>query len=323
MEIGGQSAGSPDSILPGHAQEVSACPVASVRDGQRRGEVANKDANASRLTNYLDLHAQRLRVDLQAARLFVGTTDVGNVAENAVRRFLQSNLPARYSVGVGEAIAPDGQSPRRVQQTQQKDVVIYDAYGCAVLGWNECGVSLFPVESIYGVIEVKTSISSANSLLKAVQQTVEVKELCRTGRNAEQVSPFTGVFAFESEVEGDTLFDALKQRAPAERADFVLVLNPKRSDVSNQNTSFYFAHRRYHARGGGGIDFVSADQAAPAPSDSAASADTFLTFGDTDKAVLWFYLFLTAQLNGMQLRGPDLWDYAKASKERLGWRDNE
>jgi hypothetical protein len=285
--------------------------------------VANTDTNPSRLANYLDLQAQRLRVDLQAARLFVGTTDVGNVAENAVRRFLQSNLPARYSVGVGEAIAPHGQSPRRTEQTQQKDVLIYDAYGCAVFGWNECGASLFPVESVYGVIEVKTSISSTNSLLKAVEQTTEVKKLCRAGRDPQQVSPFTGVFAFESEVEGDTLFDALKRRAPAERADFVLVLNPKRSDVSNQNTSFYFAHWRYHAKDGGPIDFVSADQAAPDLSDSAANADTFLTFGDTDKALLWFYLFLTAQLNGMQLKRPDLWEYAKGSKERLGWRDNE
>lgn len=285
--------------------------------------MANTDTDASKLTNYLDLHGQKLRVDLQAARLFVGTTDIGNVAENAVRRFLQSNLPARYSVGVGEAIAPNGQSPRRVEQTQQKDVLIYDPYGCAILGWDESGVSLFPVESIYGVIEVKTSISSTDGLLKAVDQTLEVKKLCRDHRNPGQVSPFTGVFAFESEVKGDTLFDALKSRLPSERADFVFILNPKPTDVSNQNNSFYLAHWHYYSRGGGPIDFVSADQTARERSDSPDNADKFLTFCETEKALLWFYLFLTEQLDSMQLTRPNLWKYANASRQRLGWRNNE
>jgi hypothetical protein len=283
--------------------------------------MANTDI--TRLTNYLDLHAQKLRIDLQAARLFVGTTDIGNIAENAVRRFLQANLPARYWVGVGEAIAPNGQSPWRVEQTQQKDVLIYDPYGCAVLGWDESGIGLFPVESIYGVIEVKTSIGSTDSLLKAINQTLEVKKLCQDYRSPGQVSPFTGVFAFESGVGGDTLFDALKSKPPSERADFVFILNPKRTDVADQNNSFYFAHWHYYSRGGGPIDFVSADQTAQERSDSPDNVDKFLTFCETEKALLWFYLFLTEQLDSMQLKRPNLWKYANASRQRLGWRDSE
>jgi hypothetical protein len=156
------------------------------------------------LPAYFDLHALKLRIDLQAARLFVGTTDIGTVAENALRRFLQSNLPARYSIGVGEATAPSDQTAAHVEQTQQKDVLIYDPHDCAVLGWNESAVSLFPVESIYAAIEVKTRIDTTNSLLKAVDQSLEVKKLCQEQRDPSRVSPFTGVFAFESAVRGDT-----------------------------------------------------------------------------------------------------------------------
>ncbi len=271
----------------------------------------------------LDLQAQRLRVDLQAARLFVGTTDIGSVAENAVRRFLQSNLPARYSIGVGEAIAPDGLSPQRVEQTQQKDVLIYDPYGCAVFSWDKSGVSLFPVESIYGVIEVKTSLRSTDNLLKAVDQTLEVKKLCQNYRGSGQASPFTGVFAFESEIEGDTLFEALKDRAPSERADFVFVLNPKPTDVSNKDNSFYFVHWHYHSRGSGLINFVSTEQTVHERSNSSDRVDKFLTFCETEKALLWFYLFLVEQLDDKRLTRPNLWQYARASKQRLGWRSNE
>lgn len=285
--------------------------------------MVDASAKTSKLTSYLDLQAQKLQVDVQAARLFVGSTDIGNVAENAVRRFLQSNLPARYSVGVGEAIAPNGQSPQRIEQTQQKDVLIYDPYGCAILDWDESGVSLFPVESIYGVIEVKTSISSTSSFLKAVDQTLEVKKLCQAYRNPGQTAPFTGVFVFESRVDGDTLFDVLKNRAPGERADFVFILKPKSTDVSNQENSFYFVHWHYYSRGGGAIDFVSADQTAHERVNSPADADKLLTFCETERALLWFYLFLTEQLDSMQLMRPNLWQYANASKERLGWRDNE
>jgi len=262
---------------------------------------------------------------LQAARLFVGSTDIGDVAENAVRRFLQSILPARYSVGVGEVIAPDGQSPRRVEQTQQKDVLIYDPYGCAILGWDESRVGLFPVESIYAVIEVKTSIDSAEALLKAVDQTMEVKDLCRCYRHRDggQVLPFTGVFAFESRVNGDVLFDALKGRPPGRRADFVFILNPKATDVDDSNNSFYFVHWHYHSRGGGRIEFVSADEAEEERGKRPSDPDKKLTFCETNRALLWFYLFLTEQLDRMRLTRPNLWKYANASKQRLGWRNNE
>jgi hypothetical protein len=278
--------------------------------------------STSKLARYLDLQAQKLRVDLQAARLFIGTTDIGNVAENAVRKFLRSILPARYSVGVGEAIASNGTLPQRIEQTQQKDVLIYDPYGSAIFNWDDSEINLFPVESLYGVIEVKTSIRGQTDLLAAVDQTLEVKKLCQTHRSNDQ-SPFTAVFAFESKGLGDTLFDALKKRSPNERPDFVLILEPLPTDTQGGGHSFYFSHWHYHSRGGGSIDFVTADQTAQERISNPPDPDRLLTFGETGCALLWFYLFLIEQLDNMRLTRPNLWDYAESSKQRLGWRNNE
>lgn len=285
--------------------------------------MVNGREDASRLSSLIDLRAQKLRLDLQAARLFVGTVDVGNVAENAVRRFLQSSLPARYSIGVGEVIGPDGQSPRRVEQTQQKDVLIHDPYGCAILGWDDSGISLFPVESIYAVIEVKACLSGTDELLWAVDQTLEVKKLCLAHRGQGTAAPFTAVFVFESRVKGDTLFDALKSRQPDERADFVFVLSPKPRDVSCPDNSFCFVHWHYYSRGGGPVRLVSSDDVALEQRSSPDNRDKYLTFCETDKALLWFYLFLTEQLDRIHLARPNLLAYAQADRQRLGWRSNE
>jgi len=279
--------------------------------------------NTSRLISHLDLQAKKLRLDAEAARLFIGTVDIGNIAESAIRQFLTSVLPARYSVGVGEAIAASGRQPRRVVQTQQKDVFIYDPYNAAVLGWGDSGISLFPVESIYGVIEVKTSVHSKSDLLKAVDQALEVKKLCQDSRDPERKPPLTAVFVFESKVGGDALFDTLKSRSPDERADFVLILDPK--DAPNSNKSFYFAHWHYHSRSSGPIDFVTAKEAAQERASNPLDPDKRLTFCDTKLALLWFYLFLIKQLDTIQLKRLNLWiwKYIEADKDRLGWRDNE
>ena len=283
--------------------------------------MANGNDQKTRLVEYLDLEAKRLQIELRAARLFVGTTDIGNVAEHAIRRFLVDILPNRYKVGVGEVIAPNVQQPEQREQTQQKDVIIFDQYGSAILDWNGSGINLFPVESIYAVLEVKTRISSAEQLLHAIDQVLEVKRLCQTHRREGQKPPFTGVFVFDSQVAGSALFDALKTRHPQGRADFILILQPR--DPSDSGNSQYFAHWHYYSRGGGAVWFATADEAERERVNSPENRNKFLTFGDTQRALLWFYLFLLQQIDNMELDRPNLWNYANATQQRLGWRDNE
>lgn len=77
--------------------------------------------------------------------MFVGTSDIGNLAEKADRKFLYSIHPAIYSVGVGEAIAIEVDSPQSLSQTQQKDILIYDPYVTAIFNWDDSEVNLFPI----------------------------------------------------------------------------------------------------------------------------------------------------------------------------------
>ena len=283
----------------------------------------NTNTRTSKLVSHLELQARKLRLDAQAARLFITTTDVGTVGENAAREFLSNVLPARYSVGVGEVIAADGRQPVRVDQTQQKDVLIYDPFGGAALGWGGSDLSLFPVESIYGVMEVKISVTSGDGLLKAVDQALEVRKLSEAHGNSEQQTPFTGVFVFESSLPGTSLFEILKSRSLDERVDFVLVLDPKRNADSNK--SLYLTHWRYHEVGHGPIEFVRAHRVAQARATIPSGQAVQLTLGMSEHALLWFYLFLIQELEAIQLQRLNhwIWGYSRSVASSLGYVINE
>lgn len=107
--------------------------------------------------------------------------------------------------------------------------------------------------------------------------------------------------AFESKVAGNTLFNALKERLPNERADFVLVLESLYNDTQSVTNSFYFDHWHYHSRGNGPIDFVIADETAQERISNPLNPVKQLTFGETECALHWFYLFLLEQLDNMQI----------------------
>jgi hypothetical protein len=89
--------------------------------------------------------------------------------EDAFRRFLEDYLPARYKLAQGEIISADNRVSR------QSDVVIYDAHHSPRLLPSE-GHSIFPIESIYGTIEVKSELKS-DRLKEAYENIASVKEL--------------------------------------------------------------------------------------------------------------------------------------------------
>lgn len=76
----------------------------------------------------------------------------GRHVENVVRDLLQEFLPDRYSFGSGFVIDSQG------QQSRQCDIVIYDTMLCAGL-LRRTGPLLFPIEAVYGVIEIKSTLN--------------------------------------------------------------------------------------------------------------------------------------------------------------------
>lgn len=282
---------------------------------------------SDKLRQYLELRSEQLKLDLEAATLFVGKTETGTVAEDAIRRFLKSSLPARYSVGIGEVISTKDQI---AHQTQPKDVIIYDSAYSPIFGWGETGFHLFPIESVYAVIEVKKTIDSTE-LLRGIGQAVEAKRL--VDENSSR--PFTCVIAFNSNTSTETLARNINKLPPEKRVDFVLILNQRMSnigkDVKTNYKSDYIAHWYYQTPGvgGGKIDFTTSYNASVESKNLASFSPEnkplphiYLTWGQSEHALMWFYLFLISSLDAMEIQVPNLWEYAGANDTNLGYMGN-
>lgn len=77
--------------------------------------------------------------------------DKGENREELLMDFLQKHLPSRYGVTKGEVLTQSGQRSHAV------DIIIYDAVNCPILYSGK--TSILPMEGIYGIIEVKSSLS--------------------------------------------------------------------------------------------------------------------------------------------------------------------
>lgn len=87
--------------------------------------------------------------------------DKGENREHILREFLATHLPKKYGVAKGEIVTKDG------QHSHSADVVIYDAIGCPVLYSEK--TAIIPIEGVYGVIEVKSSLSKSEFIGAARQ----------------------------------------------------------------------------------------------------------------------------------------------------------
>ena len=79
--------------------------------------------------------------------------DKGENREEILREFLEKHLPKRYGVTKGEVITKDGSHSHAI------DIIIYDTVNCPVLYSGK--TSIVPIEGVYGIIEVKSSLSKA------------------------------------------------------------------------------------------------------------------------------------------------------------------
>lgn len=79
--------------------------------------------------------------------------DKGENREEILMDFLGKHLPKRYGVTKGEVITKDGSRSHAI------DIIIYDAVNCPILYSGK--TSIVPIEGVYGIIEVKSSLSKA------------------------------------------------------------------------------------------------------------------------------------------------------------------
>lgn len=91
--------------------------------------------------------------------------------EERCRAFLADTLPREYSVGTGFVVSWDAALP----MSRQQDVVVHDAIYNSPLH-REISASVFPVEMVYGVVEVKGRLASSD-LVPLLQSVAEIRAL--------------------------------------------------------------------------------------------------------------------------------------------------
>lgn len=155
-------------------------------------------------THALLRHAEdELWVSFERARTFAQRGDIGDTREDALHRFLRSQLPGRFHVGSGEVMDASG------AMSGQTDLFIYD--GANTRPPFESGSnSLLPAEALLATVEIKSTLTkaeTANALaglakLRALRPWDAPWEVARRGgRAAEQGVPriFTTLFAYRTD----------------------------------------------------------------------------------------------------------------------------
>src|ERR1035441_10286665 len=111
---------------------------------------------AMRLLEALRNQTAKIAADLDNSKLFTHMGDRGAFREAIIKDFLRPFLPDCYGLSSGEIFSMSG------TQSAQVDIVVYDALFSTVLFRNG-PQQLFPAESVYGSIEVKSNLSRTDA----------------------------------------------------------------------------------------------------------------------------------------------------------------
>jgi hypothetical protein len=135
-----------------------------------------------RLFEALRNQSAKIAADLENSKLFTHMGDRGSFREAIIKDFLRPFLPDCFGLSSGEIFAMNG------AQSAQVDIVVYDAVFSTVLFRNGTH-QLFPAESVYGSIEVKSNLSSSE-LDRACENVASVKNLQRRRGDSLDLLPF-------------------------------------------------------------------------------------------------------------------------------------
>jgi hypothetical protein len=125
----------------------------------------------------------------------------GNSREEILLNYLRKYIPIKYEMNNGVIIDGTG------EQSRQQDIVIYDSFNSPLL-LNMHSTKMIPIESVFSVIEVKSSLNK-NEINKCVNNISSVKSLTKNSLNEINSSTAGFVFAFTSSTTLETLLDNL------------------------------------------------------------------------------------------------------------------
>ncbi len=138
----------------------------------------------------------------------------GSSNEKILIELLTNYLPKRYAIGRGKIVSYNE------EDTNQQDVIIYDPYLNSPL-YTEDGFLIAGIESVYGVIEVKTTLNkseleNANNKAKSVitkhllpSSIIKRGPAVITTQTGSTLPPIAICFAFRSDTSIDSIKDNL------------------------------------------------------------------------------------------------------------------
>lgn len=144
-----------------------------------------KKPKISPVSDYYE--AVRKTFDLQAevlSRTISHSGEKGRNNEEFLKEFLRQALPKKFEIGTGFILSSD----MHKSLSRQVDIVIYDNTTNSPL-FNQLAFGVFPIESVYGTIEVKTRASAAD-LRKSWESIAFVRGLAQTKRYIEYGTHF-------------------------------------------------------------------------------------------------------------------------------------
>ena len=113
--------------------------------------------------------SEQLNLDFKNSKQINHNGNKGDYREGQLYKFLSEKLPKKYGIGCGEIIS----SCKQV--SKQSDIVIYNQIDSVPL-FASFTVQVFPIESVYGIIEVKSELSK-EKLLEGLNNIKSVKSL--------------------------------------------------------------------------------------------------------------------------------------------------
>ena len=126
------------------------------------------------LEQTMDSIASKMRIDFENLTTQIEHRELkGRAREIVMKHFLKKYLPPALGVESGEIISSGG------GVSKQMDIIIFDKFRCPIL-LREDEVHMFPVESVYAVIEVKSLLDSSE-LEDGIKKIKSVKELSKAG----------------------------------------------------------------------------------------------------------------------------------------------
>jgi hypothetical protein len=196
---------------------------------KRAIELRSKEREFHGLEHEFHYYQERMIADYERSKDIKHPRDVGDAREEILRHFLNDNglIPNRFSVsGAKTRVAsPTGHS------SAELDVVLYDRDDSISLMRRDGGYQVLPIESVYGVIQVKSRLTK-KAIREGLKNLASFKTLTKIQEPAHGVvsgyynsnrssKGFGVLFAYDSDLEWGDVVQEMQSFADANKRDLL------------------------------------------------------------------------------------------------------